>query len=366
MLRNAERGCLVIADISGYTQLLVGSELEHAQDALRDLTTTVVTALRPRFRLAKLEGDAAFVYAVGEHQDGSQLLDTIDAAYFAFRRRLDAIARATTCECNACTRLPALNLKLIAHYGSFVRERQFGTDELTGSDVIVVHRLLKNSVDATRLVAYALLTDACVRATGLDPEALGLIEHRETYDQIGEVRAWLQDMEARWRHEIETRRHRVTPRQTWATLTGDVPVPPPVAWEYLTSPAHRARFIPGVQRIEEVPAAGRRGAGTRNHCVHGDGATLEEFLDWRPFSYFTLDSRIPGLVHFVGTTELAESDGGTHITVRLKPKTARDRATLDQIGSELLSIYEASLRGLQELVASEVATQEETIATSPA
>lgn len=366
MLRDAERGCLVIVDISGYTQLLVESELEHAQDALRDLTNTVLSTLRPRFRLAKLEGDAAFVYAIGEHQDGSLLLDTLDAAYFAFRRRLDAIARATTCRCNACTRLPALNLKLIAHYGSFVRERQFGTDELTGLDVIIVHRLLKNSVAATGLAAYALLTDACLQASGLDPASLGLLEHRETYDQIGEVRAWLQDMEARWRQELETRRHRVTPRQAWATLSADIGAPPAVVWDYLTSPAHRAQLIPGVQRIEEVPAAGRRGTGTRNHCVHGDGATLEEFLDWRPFTYFTLDSRIPGLVHFVGTTELTEVDGGTHVTVRLKPKTARDRATLEAIGPELLSIYEATLRGLQELLAGEAVPSEETPAASPA
>lgn len=32
MLAPTERGCLVIADITGYTEYLAGSELEHAQD----------------------------------------------------------------------------------------------------------------------------------------------------------------------------------------------------------------------------------------------------------------------------------------------------------------------------------------------
>ena len=35
-----------------------GVELDHAQDILADLMGTIVSALRPSFRLAKLEGDA--------------------------------------------------------------------------------------------------------------------------------------------------------------------------------------------------------------------------------------------------------------------------------------------------------------------
>jgi hypothetical protein len=53
--------CFLIADISGYTEYLSGVEIDHAQDILADLIGTVVTALKPTFRLAKLEGDAAFV-----------------------------------------------------------------------------------------------------------------------------------------------------------------------------------------------------------------------------------------------------------------------------------------------------------------
>ena len=52
--------CLVLADISGYTSYLAGVELDYAQDILADLTDAVIRALRPTFRLAKLEGDAAF------------------------------------------------------------------------------------------------------------------------------------------------------------------------------------------------------------------------------------------------------------------------------------------------------------------
>ncbi len=62
MLSRQEPACLLIADISGYTSYLAGTELDHAQDILADLMTIVVGALKPTFRLAKLEGDAAFAY----------------------------------------------------------------------------------------------------------------------------------------------------------------------------------------------------------------------------------------------------------------------------------------------------------------
>ena len=44
-LSTAERGCLAIADISGYTNLLLSTELEHAEDAVNDLLQRVVAAL---------------------------------------------------------------------------------------------------------------------------------------------------------------------------------------------------------------------------------------------------------------------------------------------------------------------------------
>jgi hypothetical protein len=88
MLAKPELAYFAIADISGYTNFLAKVELDHAQDIIADFMDTAVKGLRPPFRLAKFEGDAAFVYAVAEKADGSLLQDTIEHAYFKFRRRL--------------------------------------------------------------------------------------------------------------------------------------------------------------------------------------------------------------------------------------------------------------------------------------
>src|SRR6478672_1396141 len=159
MLTQPEPACLVIADISGYTSYLAGVELDHAQDILADLIDTVVGSLRPTYRLAKLEGDAAFTYAITETIDASALMDTIERTYFAFRRRLRDIGQASVCDCDACTRMPDLDLKLLAHHGTILRQRVAGREELVGSPVIVAHRLLKNAVtEETGIHAYALYT----------------------------------------------------------------------------------------------------------------------------------------------------------------------------------------------------------------
>src|SRR5947208_1469988 len=170
MLNAAQPTCFLIADISGYTGYLADVELDHAQDILADLIGSVVTALRPGFRLAKLEGDAAFTYATIEKVDGSMLLDTIERCYFAFRRRRRDVRQATACDCNACVRIPDLNLKFVVHHGSAILQKVAGRQELLGSDVVVVHRLLKNDVvETTGIDAYALISQACIDASDLDP-----------------------------------------------------------------------------------------------------------------------------------------------------------------------------------------------------
>jgi hypothetical protein len=181
MLSAAQPTCFLIADISGYTGYLADVELDHAQDILADLIGAVVTALRPNFRLAKLEGDAAFTFMSGERIDGSMLLDTIERCYFGFRRRRRDVRQATACECTACVRIPDLDLKFVVHHGEAIFQKVAGRQELLGSDVIVVHRLLNNDVvEKLGTNAYALISQKCIDASDIDPAALGMVEHTET------------------------------------------------------------------------------------------------------------------------------------------------------------------------------------------
>jgi uncharacterized protein YndB with AHSA1/START domain len=354
MASAAQPTTFLIADISGYTGYLADVELDHAQDILADLIGAVVTALRPNFRLAKLEGDAAFTFATGEKVDGSMLLDTIERCYFGFRRRRRDVRQATSCECNACSRIPDLDLKFVVHHGEAILQKVAGRQEFLGSDVIVVHRLLKNEVvEQSGIAAYALISQACIDASDLDPAALGMRPHVETYEGIGDVPCWVHDLERRWQEEEARGRVRVSPEETIINVSVPTSVPPQVAWEFLTTPGQRMTWQPWVTEVTvDSVAGGRRGPGSVNHCRHGKDAVVEEILDWRPYDYVTdrtiLDTP-SGPVKMLHTIELEPGPAGTTIHMRFgAPKTKREKAAIEHIGPA----YEAALRsGIPTLIA---------------
>ena len=327
MIPAAESGCFVIADVSGYTQYLRDTELEHAQNVLADLMETVVRRLRPALRISKLEGDAVFAYALESEVEASMLLDTVDETYFAFRSRLRDIGQATTCDCNACRLIPRLNLKFVAHNGRFVRSLVAGNEELTGSDVIVAHRLLKNNVkDRLGLSGYALLTESCLAALGLDPLALGMREHREQYADVGEIPGYVEDLEAAWSAEQERRRVFVQPADTQFQFAAEFPAPATVVWDFFTSPRKRLLWQTDFTHIDQTNPSGRRGPGTTNHCVHGRGAITEEILDWRPFDYFTHRMALPMMGPWIQTFEFRpRGEEATEVQIRIQRLRGRQR-----------------------------------------
>jgi uncharacterized protein YndB with AHSA1/START domain len=336
MLAKPEPACFVIADISGYTSFLAAAELDHAQDIVADFMDTVVKALRPPFRLAKFEGDAAFVYAVGERLDGSLLQDTIEQAYCKFRRRRRDIKQASACMCKACAAMDDLDFKFVIHHGEMVKQKMGGREELAGSDVILVHRLLKNGVsEEFGHRAYALYSDACIRTMGIDAIAQGLVEHRETVDSIGEVKLWLRDLEAAWQTEDGRKRREVTRADAYMTLEFDIAASRQTVWEYITVPGQWRNWWPA-DAIIEKSGKGRRGVGTENHCMHGEHAIIEEVVDWRPPDYFTISILlpVPGAPRIVMTRALEEgADGTTRIEMRVAKPKPKDKDFVDQAGA---------------------------------
>ena len=361
MLARTEPACLVIADIAGYSGYLAGVELDHAQDILADLIDTVVGALRPTFKLAKLEGDAAFVWVPTDTVDGPGLQDVIERCYFAFQRRIRDIRRASTCECNACTRIPGLDLKFVAHHGSVARQRMAGREELVGTDVVIVHRLLKNRVgEDLGVLAYALYTDTLVGAMGLDdPVAAGMRAYRGTFESVGEVAGWVTDLGAAWQAEQQRARIKVTDDDSFPVATIQAAVPREILWEWTTSPARRVRWTSGVTGVAEDLAKGRRGVGTVNHCAHGKNVSIEEVLDWVPPEYVTkrINMQAPGVPRLLVTMELiARGPAQTELVFRLgRPRSAKDRRVVEAIWDQIRPGVERDGATLIELAAADAA-----------
>ncbi|HIE22359.1 MAG TPA: DUF2652 domain-containing protein [Acidimicrobiia bacterium] len=269
----------------------------------------VVGAVEPVFRLSKLEGDAAFAYAPSETINPSMVLDTVESAYFSFRRRLRDITHSTTCECNACVRILSLDLKFFIHVRDYVVRRIARSEELTGPDVILVHRLAKGSSgQAIGQTAYAVYTAQTMEQMSVNPSVLGFTPHTESFDDLGEV---------------------------------------PVSIQDLTDPAKRVAWQRGTTGVERV-TEGSHGTGTVNHCMHGPDVLIEHIADYRPFSYITARYDQAGLFTQMGvTTELEETDGGTRVAMRLE---RIDDGIWEMIGPASTENYQASIDTLKRML----------------
>ncbi len=346
MTDTVRDGCLVLADISGYTAYLAGVELEHSHDILADLLGMVTAELCPPLGLAKLEGDAVFcVSAERQPIDGATLLAAFESTYLAFARRRRTVALSSSCTCDACRRTPELDLKFCAHYGSFVEHDVAGSRELVGSDVVLAHRLLKNGVVAAHgLHGYALVTDACAAALGVS----GLVPHVERYDDVGEVGCGLIDYGARWQVEQETARNVVARADAGLLFEADVDAPPRRVWAAMTDPSHGMRWRVGVEDIRERNPSGGRGVGTVTHCVHGRTTIEQEIVDWLPPHHYTFRERNPAGA-CIWTVSLATLDGGarTHIEWRIALRGGRRQAVMMRlVGGRVRRVLQANFDAL--------------------
>jgi uncharacterized protein YndB with AHSA1/START domain len=308
-------GTLLLADLTGYSAYLSGSEIEHAPMIAGDLLETIVGRLEPPFRLSKLEGDAAFLYVEDGRADASLRLDAIEAAYFAFRRRLRSIDAATSCDCNSCRLAPRLDLKLFVHHGRFVVSHIAGRDELAGADVILAHRLLKGEAASTRQTGFAEFTAAAARELGVASESVDADHVHEAFEHVGSTDAVVVDLDARWRAESDRRRVGIETADAVLDIQTVLPASPADCWAYLTSPRLRARWEGPIAFTETSPG-GRRGVGTTTECVTGRLASLEEVIDWQPYDHVAWRLRFGGDGPIEASADLEAVDDGTRLTLR--------------------------------------------------
>ncbi|MCE9518380.1 MAG: DUF2652 domain-containing protein [Verrucomicrobia bacterium] len=164
------RAHIILVDISGYTQFIHRHRLSliHAERIITELLECVIDASEHPLTLNKLEGDAALFYALieegdessageRERQSATAVLRQLQRFFAAFQNReQELVSECTMCACEACAKSGELRLKVIAHTGTILLKRVRQFEEIAGEDVIVAHRLLKNSVPSHE---YLLLTE---------------------------------------------------------------------------------------------------------------------------------------------------------------------------------------------------------------
>lgn len=316
-------GYLLLADITGYTNFLANTPTEVGGSITASLLKELLDTVTPPFKIGNIEGDAVFIYAADDGQaTGQTVLDAVDSLYCAFTDRVCALRYGANCPNDPALLAGALDLKLIVHYGEYAVHRLAEREELSGSSVIAVHRLAKNTVTRdTGHSGYAMLTSAAVNKMGLDEFFSELETRREDVEHIGAIDTYVYPLAPVW----ESRRRNV-PRFVERSgpllmdeLMIDLAVPPCRAWELCTEPQYRSQWINGVKNITSGNLDhGRAGIGTVQYCDHGDGMVVPvEVSDWRPFDYISYEIKTPLGLKLDQTIEMQAIGSGTRLAIRI-------------------------------------------------
>jgi hypothetical protein len=192
---GSERALLLIADIGGYTDYMRTHRmsLAHAEVNTARLLESVIDAA-PDFDLIEIEGDAAFLSRRVDGLDGDATVSATTRAavemHRAFHGERQYVA-ANLCPCDGCAQANNLKLKFVAHVGEVATQSIRNRRKLVGIDVIHVHRMLKNPVQAPE---YVLLSEELYRN---GEAALPHAPHEisQELDGIGLARAYFVDIE---------------------------------------------------------------------------------------------------------------------------------------------------------------------------
>ena len=180
------KSTILIPDISGYTEFMTTTELTHAAHALNYLIDAIVETVGDKFDVSEIEGDAVLLVRKGVPPSRSELVETCLSIFNAFHFRRKWLQQHTICPCGACQAIINLTLKFVAHYGPLAEFKIGRFVKQSGTDMIVAHRLLKNSISSTEylLITEQLLKEVTDSTSVNDPNWLS---SSEVYHSIGKV-----------------------------------------------------------------------------------------------------------------------------------------------------------------------------------
>jgi hypothetical protein len=237
-----------IPDISGYTKFVSETEIRHSQHIIQGLLEALVDANSLGLTVSEFEGDAILFYRTGAPPALDDFVSQARRMFIAFHTLLQKVEQSRVCQCGACAGASGLTLKIVAHAGPASPLRIKDHVKFIGKDIIVAHRLLKNSVPDRE---YLLLTRELAGQDGGANAAL-FVDGADNYEEIGEV-AYRYMTLGRYRSEVK-----VEPPKPFVLenpllvleLSQPIRAPAPKVFAALTDLPGRMKWIEGIKRVE--------------------------------------------------------------------------------------------------------------------
>jgi hypothetical protein len=264
-----QEGALVLADISGYSKFVAQTEVDHSWSILHELLDTVVRSVHGRMDVSQVEGDAIlFISGLTT----PEVIDALEGTFVAFHRRLRDMQAVTTWPCDACANIGILKLKFVVHHGRFSRQRLGNVEQLHGMDVIVAHRLLKNTVPSKE---YLLVTDAVLDRLP-DETRKRFLQHSEEFD-LGTISGGYQEIAYQWDKAQATERKGVQPEEAQINSEVVVGAPRESVYRRMLEPRVMERYLFADEEPEDADVAATLRQMMQAMVTAGEGAIKEVF-----------------------------------------------------------------------------------------
>lgn len=177
---------ILIPDISGFTEFMTSTELSHGSFAINMLIDAMIKAVGDEYEVAEIEGDAVLLIRKGQPPSKKEIWNICLRIFNAFHFQRKWMQQHAVCPCGACVGINNLTLKFVVHHGAVAEMKVGRFVKQSGVEMIVAHRLLKNSINNNE---YLLVTENLLKqvADSSDSIEMEWLNSSEDYSSIGKI-----------------------------------------------------------------------------------------------------------------------------------------------------------------------------------
>ena len=192
-MANQDHSFLFIPDISGFTNFVNNTDIEHSQHIISELLEIIIDANDLGMTVSEIEGDAVLFYRK-EMPTQLEITSQAEKMFLKFHEHLHRYNIQRICDCGACTSAAKLTLKFVAHSGAINMIKVKDFEKPYGQPVIVAHRLLKNEIKSSE---YILLTEdlySHIEEKEIPNSWINWVNSSTSYDDVGELSIFHSEM----------------------------------------------------------------------------------------------------------------------------------------------------------------------------
>ncbi len=260
----AEQSFLFAPDISGFTNFVNETEIDHSQHIISEILELLIDENRLEMKISEIEGDSIIFYKPKEIPTYEQLQDQVNRMFTRFHQFINDFEHQRICKCGACVGAIDLKLKFFAHAGKlgYIKVKEFNKPH--GADMVVLHRIMKNSVPSKE---YLLATKTYMDLAQTLPKA-DQTETKEEFEGIGEQTYYWSLLDAtRIVYDVPEEKNYLKTKKP-ISMSIDIEAPLSYVYEILSNFKHRTKWNTTLDDLKYDEGVNR--VGKKHFCVIGN------------------------------------------------------------------------------------------------